>query len=74
MEEDSSFGNLDKDTRETIILAKRKDSEPITTTKANITKACGKTEDNMAMEVCSITEIKCIREDGWMVAPTDLEQ
>lgn len=60
------FGNPVKGTRETIILVKRRDSEPITITKANITKACGKTVDSTAMEVFLKKEIRFIRGDGWM--------
>jgi hypothetical protein len=66
MVEDSLFGNPVKGTRETIILAKRRDSEPITITKASITKGCGKTVDSTAMGVFLKRGIKFIRGDGWM--------
>ncbi len=65
MVEVSSFGNPVKGTREIIILARRRDLEPITTTKTSILKECGKMVDSMAMEVCLKKEIKFIRGDGW---------
>ena len=72
-EEVNSSGNQDRGTKETTTSAKKKGSEPTTTTKTNITKECGKTVDNTATVPSSKKGTKFSTEDGVTVPPSDLE-